>query len=227
MLLNEILLTEGVVKTNKNGEQYISVKCPSLNQSSEKEAEKAKQQMFKHLDSASVDFTGAKISKIFEDGNKYRLYEKYFFVGANDVVYYWTGDDTENPRGFKVLIVKANEESIKKSKGSKMLKAEIVGTPTVTTAKGESSPEDPKLAEVAKNLAKTLGLRFRFDKSSGRFFLRTKNVHDDFDYKKKDLSAWKQTKVQDKNYSVAFQLKSDPTIKLHISDNNLALSRDK
>lgn len=57
------------------------------------------------VDKKSLEYTGVAISSIFVSPNgDFNLYGKTYFYGKDGLIYYFEGRDTENWKGFKVLI---------------------------------------------------------------------------------------------------------------------------
>lgn len=213
-----ILLNESAtVKTDKAGRDSISVKCPSLTAYSEKEASALEKKMLRLLGKESVQFTGADISKVFTDdvtGN-YRIYGTYYFLGGDGEVYGWTGSDTENPRGFNVVITKFGDAA----KDKPLLKAEIVSKPSAPEVKAPPQAVDVELKQIVAGFVKSAGTgELAYSKEGDSFIIRSKFLSKTKIKKTvADSGNWDsapKSLATEYEYADAYTLKSDATVVL-------------
>ena len=83
----------------------IIFKCPGHNGDDAKFQAAVKRM----VDKKSLEFAGVAISSIFvKPSGNFNLYGKTYFYGKDGSIYYFEGRDTENWKGFKVLIARSN-----------------------------------------------------------------------------------------------------------------------
>ena len=65
--------------------------------------------ILKAVQKKSVEFTGVDISPFFvRDNGEFNLYGKFYFTNSAGNIYYWTGANTENWKGFSVVIAQVD-----------------------------------------------------------------------------------------------------------------------
>lgn len=75
----------------------------------------------------SVEFTGVDITTVFRKPNgHFKLYGRCYFVNGEDQIFYWTGVDTENSKGWSLRIVQLTDEQAQVAFASHDIKFDLL-----------------------------------------------------------------------------------------------------
>lgn len=114
-----------VIKTTKTGGKYIQFKTanPLLCKTFASYASKVITKIMQE----SLEFTGVDITTVFrEPKGNFKLYGRHYFVNTTDDIFYWTGIDTENARGWSLRIVKLTDEEAQAAFNHPSIKFELL-----------------------------------------------------------------------------------------------------
>lgn len=99
------------IKTCKEtGRSYVQFK--TANASACKDSVAYISKVIKKVMQESLDFTGIDITPVFrKPRGEFKLYGRHYIINTDGDVYYWTGVDTENWKGWSLRIVKLDDDA--------------------------------------------------------------------------------------------------------------------